>query len=209
MAATRTDDARRLAPPRLAWAMVLAAACVLPSCTSDGHLNILGYTTRPNYDCSVRTVRVPPFQNETLRDSTRQGMEYDLTRAVIREIQLKTPYDVRNDGRPADTELRGRIVLYNKLLLNRNQLNEVREGEMTLSVEVTWTDLRTGVILSQCVTPIPYPPLDDDVKTPVTPTLVQSVASFIPELGESITTARQKNINQLAVQIVSMMEKKW
>ena len=39
--------------------------------------------------------------------------------------------------------------------------------------------------------------------------LVRSVASFIPELGESRTTALQQNVNSLAVQIVSMMEKPW
>jgi hypothetical protein len=41
------------------------------------------------------------------------------------------------------------------------------------------------------------------------PVLVQSIASFIPELGESITTAQQKNVNRLAIQIVSMMESPW
>jgi hypothetical protein len=39
--------------------------------------------------------------------------------------------------------------------------------------------------------------------------VVQSVASFIPELGESITTAEKKNVDRLAIQIVSMMESPW
>jgi hypothetical protein len=39
--------------------------------------------------------------------------------------------------------------------------------------------------------------------------LVQSTGGFIPELGESLTTAEQKNVNSLAVQIVSMMEIPW
>jgi hypothetical protein len=193
-----------------AWLLVLAAACVLPSCASDGNLNIFGYSTRPNYDPSIRTVRVPIFKNETIRDTTREGMEYQLTRAVIREVQLKTPFEVRNDGCPADTELLGKIVQFNKQILNRNQLNEVREAEMTLGVELLWTDLRSGEVLSQMRVPLPYPLTEEDVPvTPATPALVQSVSSFIPELGESITTARQRNINRLAVQIVSMMEMKW
>jgi Lipopolysaccharide-assembly len=193
-----------------ATSAVLAVALVLPSCLSNGHINILGYTSEPNYDLRVRTIHVPIFQNETQRDSTRQGMEFDLTQAVIREIQMKTPYLVRNDGSPADSELTGKIVQYNKMLLNRNQLNEVREAEMTLGVEVTWKDLRSGEILSQTVVPLPYPQvLEDTPQPPAKPVLVQSVGDFIPELGESITTARQKNINRLAVQIVSMMEKPW
>ena len=44
---------------------------------------------------------------------------------------------------------------------------------------------------------------------PTPPALVQSRASFIPEVGGSITTARKSNVDSLAVQIVSMMEKPW
>jgi hypothetical protein len=43
----------------------------------------------------------------------------------------------------------------------------------------------------------------------VPPAVVRSVAGFIPELGESATTAYQKNVDRLAVQIVSLMEKPW
>jgi hypothetical protein len=193
-----------------AWLVLLAAVCLLPSCQSDGHINIFGYTSEPNYDTSIHTVRVPIFKNVSPRDSVREGMEFQLTRAVIREIQLKTPFEVRNDGCPADTELSGKIVYYNKNVINRNQLNEVREAEFTLAVEVTWTDLRTGEILSQQPLKLPYPMTQDDLpdmKPP--PVLVQSVASMIPELGQSNTSARQSNIDKIAVQIVSMMEKKW
>ncbi len=34
-------------------------------CTSDGHCTIFGYTTKPNYNCDIRTVYVPIFQNVT------------------------------------------------------------------------------------------------------------------------------------------------
>jgi hypothetical protein len=39
--------------------------------------------------------------------------------------------------------------------------------------------------------------------------IVRSVASFRPEIGQSISTAMQDNVDQLAIQIVSMMEKPW
>src|SRR5438876_10008634 len=65
------------------------AALLLPSCaTSDGNFSILGYTTRPNYDTNIHSVRVPIFQNVTFR----RGLEFDLTRAVIREIESKTHF---------------------------------------------------------------------------------------------------------------------
>ena len=49
-------------------------------------------------------------------------------------------------------------------------------------------------------------PLTREKAAPVT---LRSVAHFRPELGESITTALQQNIDRMAVQIVSVMEKGW
>jgi hypothetical protein len=208
---------------------------LLSACSEDRNFTIFGYSTRPNYDTSIRTVRVPIFKNLT----QRRGLEFDLTRAVVREIESKTPYKVVAANCDADTELTGTIISYNKNILNRNQLNEVREAETTLAVEMIWRDLRTGEILTRPrrgqVTPaapfipgpgmlpetdnIPAPnsntppppgaPLPPGATPPPPPVLVQSIGSFIPELGESITTAYQRNVNRLAVQIVSMMEKPW
>src|ERR1043166_6855054 len=89
-------------PRRLALLAFLAL--LLPSCSSGGNFCLLGYTTQPNYDTSIHTVRVPIFKNTTLRDSTREGIEFDLTKAVIREIELKTPYKVVGADCDADAE---------------------------------------------------------------------------------------------------------
>jgi hypothetical protein len=225
-------------------ASFLLLALLLSGCGWDGHLTVFGYTTRPNYDEHIKTVYVPIFENRTFR----RGWEFELTRAVIREIEAKTPFKVVADRDKADTELIGTIISMNKLIINRNQLNEVREGETTLGVEVYWRDLRTGEILSSGrrtgeapLPPIvneplqelpagtiapptapgdmgrpaagiasgPVPPGGPGVPPQPPPTLVQSIATFIPELGESLTTAQKKNTERLAVQIVAMMEKPW
>jgi hypothetical protein len=221
---------------RAALAAVALPLFALPACEWDGHFTVLGYTTRPNYDCNVHTVRVPIFRNLTFY----RGMEFELTRAVVREIELKTPYKVVGADCNADTELAGTIIMYNKAILNRNQLNEVREAETTLGVLLVWRDLRTGEVLSQPPTnqppiipgvpavgpgdlpppvivpappgaPVPQAPLVGPPPQPgwpvAAPVLVQSVAGFIPELGETNATGRKKNVDRLAVQIVSMMEK--
>jgi hypothetical protein len=44
---------------------------------------------------------------------------------------------------------------------------------------------------------------------PIVGTLVRSIADYRPDIGQSISTAQQDNVNQMAVQIVSMMEKGW
>jgi hypothetical protein len=218
------------------FVLLAAFAFLLPSCSWDGNFTVLGYTTKPQYPFDIRTVYVPIFKNNTYR----RGIEFDLTHAVVREIEAKTPYKVVSNCLGADTELSGTIVALNKNVINRNQLNEVREAETMLAVLVVWKDLRTQEILSgrrppsispaiPGIPPVPAGtvggPLPDDATvrppeyvppgTPVVPppppgpVLIQSVASFIPELGESLTTAEKKNVDRLAIQIVSMMESPW
>ena len=44
---------------RKAYCLLLGLILGLPACGWDGHLCILGYTTHPSYDTSIRTVYVP------------------------------------------------------------------------------------------------------------------------------------------------------
>lgn len=190
--------------------LLAALGLLTASCSWDGHFTVLGYTTRPNYDTSIRTVRVPIFKNNTFR----RGLEFDLTRAVIREIEAKTPYKVVSADCDADTELTGTVTRFQKTILNANQLNEVREAETTLGVEIIWRDLRTGEVLSRPRSggpnAPPLPPRAPGEPLPrAEPVLVTSIAGFIPELGGSLTTAEKKNVDRLAVQIVSLMEAPW
>src|SRR3954466_14134870 len=120
-------------PIRCTLLAALLAAVALPGCEAGGHFTILGYTTRPNYDTCIKTVYVPIFQCQMLLDETRRQVPFDLTRAVIREIEAKTPYKVISDRERADTELTGNVLSLPKNLLIRNQLNEVREAETVLT----------------------------------------------------------------------------
>jgi hypothetical protein len=185
--------------------MLAAVTFLLPACTWDGQFCILGYTTRPNYDPGIRTIRVPIFKNNTFI----RGLEFDLTQAVIREIGVRTPFQVVSADCPADTELTGTITLLNKTVINRTQLNEIREAQTVLGVEIVWRDLRNGEILSQ---PRPKPNPEEPAPPPDAvpkPLLIQSLGNYIPELGGSTTTSLQQNVNRMAVQIVSKMEMPW
>jgi hypothetical protein len=205
--------------------LVLAAL----GCESAGHFKLLGYTSRPNYSENIRTVYVPQFQSQIFVDSTRRSLPIDVTKAVIREIESKTPYKVTSDRECADTELSGTLVMMNKQLLNRNQLNEIREAETVLTAAIVWKDLRTGEILSKpfkgqgdLVTPGipsldipdlggPTPPSIPTVVPPETPipVLVTGTGQYIPEVGQSNLSAYQRSVDRLATQIVSQMEKPW
>jgi hypothetical protein len=183
----------------------LAASCALtcPACGWDGHFSICGYSTRPNYDTGIRTVLVPIFKNDTMA----RGLEFDLTRAVIRDIEAKTPYKVASETCRADSELLGKIVRVTKTVVNANQINEIRTGQVVLGVELIWRDLRpdhVGEILSA-----PRQGGAVDPKGKPLPVLVMAMGDFAPELGGSSATAYQEAVNRLAVQIISMMEKPW
>jgi hypothetical protein len=138
-----------------AFVTVTALLLLLPACQSDpstrgfGHFSIFGYSTKPNYNCDIRTIYVPIFKNRTFY----RGLEFDLTRAVVREIEAKTPYKVTSNCDGADSELIGTITTVTKAIVNINPQNEVREAEMTLSVEVIWRDRRTGEVLSRQAPP--------------------------------------------------------
>lgn len=199
----------------LALLATLAAVLTTTGCqTWDGHLNLGRYTTRPNYEASIRTVRVPVFKNKTQVYQGLSGVENELTLAIIREIEMKTPYKVVPANADADTELTGTIVSYSKGIINRNHLNEVREAETYMAVDVVWKDLRTGEILSQprrkdldapnAAFNLPEPGAPEPI-----PVRITSTGSFIPELGQSTSTARQVNFNRIAGQITRMMEKPW
>lgn len=124
---------------------LLVAALLACSCAGDGHLCLLGYTTQPNYDTNIRTIYLPIFENITYY----RGMEFDLHKALQNAIHTRTPYRITSNRAGADTELTGKIVnfLRNVPLINPN--NSPRSIETTLTVELTWTDLRTGEVLSR------------------------------------------------------------
>ncbi len=149
IAAPKRPLRERLARRSLLGLAALAGlALLLPACEWDGHFTVLGYTTKPNYDCNIKTIRVPIFRNNTYWTVTPvPGLEMDLTRAVVAAIEQRTPYKVKQDG--ADTELIGAILAFTKAPLSVNQFNYPREIETTLSVDLIWRDLRTGEVLSK------------------------------------------------------------
>jgi Lipopolysaccharide-assembly len=191
---------------------LLAVALGIAGCTSDGNFRFLGYTTEPLYDPRIHTVYVPIAQNTTFR----LGLEFDLTRAVIREINLKTTFRTVACREGADTELNLKLVTWRKNIFIPTPTNQNRQAEVGLGIEVFWKDLRPGRIgdvLSIAKPAItqeaPLPGIDPPPPPRQLPVLLLPSATFEPELGGSNATAEQQAIDRVAVQIVSMMEKSW
>ena len=182
-------DRRRLAPPigRLLFRHA-TSGCLLVLLLSG-----CGYTVGNGFSPDIKTVSVPIFENDTYR----RGLEYQLTEAVQKEIQNRTPYRLAR-GTDADTRLTGRIMQVRKDVLGENNNDDPRQLQFSIMVRVTWENLRTGEILAQNEVP---------VAPEAIPLITQ--AGFAPELGQSQATATQSAINQLAKHIINMMEAPW
>jgi len=197
-------------------------------CRGTSSPSIFGYKLGAGalYDENIRTVYVPIFVNRAFQTTPYRGFENDITKAVVDEIGRTTSFRVTSDPTKADTELLGVVVQVYKNIVNRTQQNQVREGELVVDVDIVWRDLRDGTILSAprpkllpgVIDPnnppvpfdpsIPQPPLCAEVVNPI-PARVTAFGRYLPELGETNASAMQRVQNRLAVQIVSMMEKKW
>lgn len=211
---------------------MLAAASSAAAVGCRNGYKFLGYDVGAGalYDPNIRTVYVPLFNNRAFQTTPYRGFEVDVTQAVVREIGKTTAFRVTSDVAKADTELLGNIVSIMKSTLNRNQQNQIREQELVVSVDVVWRDLRDGTILSNPRQrplpgirpgtrlpddqPIPFdpnlPPPPDlrELDQPI-PTRIVATGRMLPELGETNASASTRVHNQIAVQIVSMMERKW
>jgi hypothetical protein len=168
--------------------VLLAALCsATPGCAG------YRFGARSLYPAGIATVHVPVFDS----DSLRRNLGERLTEAVVKEIELKTPYKVV-DAASADSILSGRIVVEGKRVITENINDEPRDIETEFQVQVSWID-RRGLALGH--------PGD----LAVSPLLVNlgHAATFVPEAGQSLTTAQQEAIVELARQIVARMEAPW
>jgi hypothetical protein len=212
-------------------AAAVVALAVVVGC-QGGAPTVFGYKLGADalYDTNICTVYVPTFTNRAFQTTPYRGIEVDLQRAVVREIGRRTRFKVVSDPERADTELQANVVGIDKTVLNRNLQNLIREADVVLSVDVLWRDLRSGEVLSApkrgrqpgpAGVPVipsdpapvfdptdPAPPPADLVRV-APPTRLVATGRELPELGESTTTASQRAVNAMAIQIVSMMEKPW
>jgi hypothetical protein len=145
------------------------------------------------YPAHIRTVYVPMFDST----SYRRNLGEQLTEAVQKEIELKTPYKVVHDPN-ADSILSGQIVGETKRLVVGSRTGDPRELQVNLRVQVSWIDRWGGVIRQ--AEPIPLPP---EV------TEVSASGNVIPEVGQSVAVADQQALSRLAEQIVALMETPW
>jgi hypothetical protein len=158
------------------------AFCILQFCI----VGCAGYQVGAGslYAPDVTTVYVPMIES----DSYRRDLGERLTEAVIKEIELKTPYKVV-DTPDADSVLSARLTRDTRRTLVENAFDDPRLLENELHAEVTWINRRRSL--------------------EVPPVLISQTSNLIPEVGQSVASQQQQAIERLAQQIVSTMEAPW
>jgi Lipopolysaccharide-assembly len=166
---------------------LLAAVVILPGCAAYQ----LGNGTL--YNPNIRTVYIPIIRNDTFRPMV--GVQ--LTEALVKAVELRTPYKVVGDP-SADSTLTCRVISESKQVITENRTDDPRALDAILNIELTWLDRRGNLLMeNRFVPPGQFAFL-----------FTQS-SHFVPESGQSISTALQHDIERLAELIVQQMESRW
>lgn len=147
-----------------------------------------GYSVRAPFSKEIKTVYVPVFRST----SFRREVNLQLTELVQKEIERRTGFKVVGTQEGADSILDGTINFADKNLLVENPYNYPRQLTAQVNCSINWTH---------------NPPTDEEVGRG--PTIISETVNFVPEVGETTTTAFYKACQALAKQTVDMMEEAW
>ncbi len=149
--------------------------------------------SRSLYAPDIQTVYVPLIES----DSWRRDLGEQLTEAVIKEIELHTPFKVV--GTPdADSILSTRLISDTKRVTIENQNDDPRAVEIQLQAEITWLNRRRQPLQPTRCIGLPAELLP-----------IGSTTTLIAEAGQSVATSQHQALQRLAQQIVSTMEESW
>jgi len=151
------------------------------------------FGSRSMFRPGIRTVHVPIVRNETFR----HDLGVRLTEAIIREIERRTPYKVTHDPN-ADSVLQCSVVGEGKRVLTETANDDPRALDAVISVRAAWVDRQGQLLMQNSIIPA-----GDGMIT------FGQDARFVPEAGQSVNTANQAAIENLAERIVSQMEMRW
>jgi hypothetical protein len=186
---------------RLRRAMVVAIAapaCLLAGCSTfpmgpftrkdKDEGGFFGWHVQAPFDTSeVKTVFVT-FKSQVFR----RDLQLMLEEAVTKEINMRTPYRTVGNPEKADAILSGTITVDDKNLVVEAPTNLPRQMSSTMTV---WLGYKHN------------PPKESEKNLPPTP--ITETLQFVPEIGQTTLSSFQQVTENIAKQIVDMMEQPW
>jgi hypothetical protein len=134
----------------------------------------------------IRSVHVAIIES----NSNRRFLGQRITEAITREVMLNTPLTI-TEPELADSFITGRLVRDRKNVMGETISDEPRTLQVAWRVEISWTD-RAGVPLMQKQSAV-----------------INYDTDFIPEGGQSMSTAQQEIIERIARETIGQMEMSW
>lgn len=157
------------------------------------------------YAPDVRTVYVPMIES----DSFRRDLGERLTEAVVKEIELKTPFKVVANPN-ADSVLDIRLLGDKRDTLAEDAFDNPRLFENQLRAEVAWQNRRRLPLMLVQTLPLPGALVDPALPPGASGLVgVSQTTPLIAEAGQTIASQQQLAIVRLAEQIVGTMETPW
>ena len=146
-----------------------------------------GYSTDRPFRQDIQTVFVEMLHSKEFR----RELEFGLSEAVVKRIEMDTPYKISGRKR-ADSVLSGEIIEVRQNTLGTDFDTDLpRETGATIVMTWRWKDLRTGEMMRERPRSI-------------------YTATYIPPVGETFATGMVRGLDGLAEQVVvEMMESGW
>jgi len=168
---------------------LLVLSTTLTGCAG---FSFLGYTTHGLYAEHVHTVAVPIFKNSGFR----RDIEFKLTQEIVRELE-RVGFKVVPPER-ADVELIGTLNDFAKLGFGLDGYSNPRGGHLIMHASVHYVERKTGRTMQEgelTVDPAPY--------------LIEASDTFLIDTDQSMATAEDKAVKELAKNIVALLQTPW
>ena len=171
---------------RIPLVLAVSCRCIL-AIGLGGCADFSGYSNESLFPQNIESVRLEMFDNQTFR----RGVEWELSDALAKRIEVDTPYKIVTSADRADTVMSGQIVSISQLALSTDRdLGAVLESEVQLRAVVQWKNLKTGELM------IDHRP-------------VIASASYSTLQMQDFKYASTVAANNLARKIVELMEGSW
>lgn len=145
-----------------------------------------GYSSDPLYRKNIRTVYVEMFQTKEFR----RGIEFQLTEALRKEIDRRTPYK-NAPKEKADSIMSGQILEWQESAIGHDFVTALpRDTAGTLIIQFRWQDARTGKIIAEH------------------PRLISTI-QYVRPAGETTENGRNDAVTKMARTIVDRMAADW
>jgi outer membrane lipopolysaccharide assembly protein LptE/RlpB len=168
---------RRTIPIVLTLLATMLASTLVAAC---------GYTTRSLVSEDFQTIAVPVFDNTT----RRHDLEWEVTRAVVEELQARTHLVVVPEDAGPDLVLSGTLVDVDEDTLSRRKRQRPRDSVVHVTAEIQVRNAKSG----------------DDL---VPRRRVSERESYTYLAGEDVRTAREEAVRSLAERVVRQLEEGW